>query len=175
MSITSTVKKDLIHFTATLDASLRIYDRINRYVQDGTFFSYLQSKNPDIITHYHKSIDGKTNTLFVKNLLDTDDEELSILCFTSTIIEKSVSVSILAHQSLNFSEALLSIRNVDVDNNAIIHFNEFKISINPDTLTFDMKYDSSKHPAYIGKMLEAYFKKIFSRFSDSLTDPLFLR
>lgn len=171
----NTQHKDQIYVREDLYTSLQNYDKIVRSIRAGTFFYYLYNVNKDIISHYYISPDKKTTTFFVKNLIDTEDEELGLICFTYNVEFHSTSLKITGHPSNDYDEAIASSSDIDPSKINVIYFQDFTIDINPDTLIFNMNYNHKKHPSYVALMIETYFKGIFNRFNDNLLSPNFLK
>jgi hypothetical protein len=166
--------KNLIVIEENISCSPETYDKITNNIVNGNFFNILQSMNSDIIPHFAKSADGKI-TLFIKNLLDEDDTELGIISFTQEFqLNDRSEILVSGTQNDDFESVLSLFENIDQDNTKRIFFDGFTLNINKDVLLFKIRYDNTKHPSYIGRMIEMYFKKIFVRFSQALSNPHFL-
>ena len=133
------------------------FENLSKEIENNTFFLYLTSFNKDLIVNYEKEEDG-TILLYMKNIVDESDEELSLVRFKYTITSKNNNYILNALQDKDYEN----------DDFFITDFDNFNININKKGFKFIMTYNPKKYPKCIYIMIKKYFERIFLNLENSL-------
>lgn len=125
----------------------------DEYIQiissDSDFFQYLKKFNNELINSYSKEEDGSIILTF-KNIIDQDDEELSLIKFTHSneLIDD------------NYVLNLKCDKDYDNEDFFTIDFEDIIININRDGFILVMTYNSKKYPKAVINMIQRYFEEM---------------
>ena len=129
------------------------FEILSREIESNNFFLYLTKFNKDLLVDYCKEEDG-TILLFIKNITDESDGEISLVRFKYTFTFEN------GHYIL---EALPD-KDYENDDFFVIDFESFTINMSRLDFNFTMSYNSKKYPKCVIVMIKKYFETIFSNF-----------
>lgn len=129
------------------------FENLNKELENNDFFLFLTNLNKDLIVDYKKE-DDNIISLYIKNITDDCDDELSLIRFKySYRIENGAYIL----------EAI-SDKDFETDDFFVIDFDKFTIRIAKDNFNFFMEYNPKKYPKCVIMMIQKYFERIFNNF-----------
>lgn len=133
-----------------LNISGELFEEIKFQIENNLFFLYLKNFNENLIVDY-KEEEDKSILLYIKNIKDESDEELSLIKFKYTYVFENGSYLIKG----------ISDKDYEDEDFFVVDFEDFEISLNKENLIFIMYYNTKKYPKCIITMISNYFELIF--------------
>lgn len=161
-------KDNQIRIIADVDLNDSAFDRVKNMFSQNEVFKYIYETNTDVIKQLIVTGPGsKTSCILVRNISDPDDEELTVFCFDTSIKVNEEECSLCGDMCSHIVD-ILKEHGIEEEDVNIISFQRFDIHMVRNAVTFDLQYDQTKHPSFVGKMIGNYFARMFSNFSRSL-------
>jgi hypothetical protein len=144
----------MMQVTKPIDVPDDVYDSLSESMNKGRIFERIASHPSGVVSKYERVND--TELLFLKNVLDEDDELLRYICFRSVASGNTIQ-----------GEPVES----PVDENdeyERMEFTSFTVTLNRTRIEFTMTYDSRLIPKYIRSIIQRFFDIMFTDFISSL-------
>lgn len=146
---------DSIVIEKELNISNDLFEEIKVQIENNMFFLYLKSFNENLLVDY-KEEEDKSILLYIKNIKDDSDEELSLIKFKYSY----------NFEGGNYLINGISDKDYEDDDFFLIDFENFEISLNKQNLKFVMYYNTKKYPKCVITMISNYFELIFLNFEN---------
>lgn len=145
-----------IAFEKTINIPNDKFEILKENIEKYDFFKYLSSFNSELINDYNKEEDGSIIITF-KNIIDENDEELSLIKFKYT------------YENIDgrYIITILSDNDYENDDFFVVEFEDIVIVINKSEFKLSLKYNSKKYPKCVISMIQKYFEEMFLNFEKS--------